>query len=92
MGFDPETFGTGAGGGIIGSIVGAIAIAFGFKSRMDRQDKDIDELKNNVVYKNVFYQLEKRLERIETKIDSLKRLRKRTLIRQWSSFLNGKGS
>ena len=71
---DIENIGYSAGSGVIG----AILIALGFKSRMDRQDKDVNNLKKTVVYKDTFellldrlQSLENRLEKIDSKIDRL---------------------
>ena len=39
-----------AGYGAGGTVVGAILVWLGFKSRLDRIDKDIDDLKSGVVW------------------------------------------
>jgi len=73
MDFDNLSYG--AGGGFISGLITAITIALGFKSRMDRQDKDIDSLKKNVVYKDTFEAtlkpIDNRLTRMEEKLDTL---------------------
>jgi len=73
MDFDNLSYG--AGGGLISGLLTAIAIALGFKSRLDRQDKDIESLKKNVVYKDTFEAtlkpIDNRLTRMEEKLDTL---------------------
>jgi len=70
-----DNLGYGAGGGLISGLITAIAVAFGFKSRLDRQDKDINSLKKNVVYKDTFEAtlkpIDNRLTRMEEKLDTL---------------------
>lgn len=73
-----DDVGYGAGGGFISGVIATIATAFGFKARMDRQDKDIDTLKKSVIYKDTFEQFEKRfvtgmekIDKIDEKIDTL---------------------
>jgi len=66
---DLENIGYSAGSGVIG----AILIALGFKSRMDRQDKDVNSLKKSVLYKDTFEQFEKRFDASVKQIDSIDR-------------------
>ena len=64
---DIENIGYSAGSGVIG----AILIALGLKSRMDRQDKDVNSLKQSVIYKDTFEQFEKRFDASIKQIDSI---------------------
>lgn len=64
---DLDNLGYGAGGGFLS----AILIALGFKSRMDKQDKEIENLKNSVVTKDVFAQFEKRFDAVTEKMDRI---------------------
>ncbi|MBT9170626.1 MAG: hypothetical protein DDT18_00970 [Actinobacteria bacterium] len=48
-------------------------MALGLKSRMDRQDRDINGLKQSVIYKDTFEQFEKRFDASVEKIDSIDR-------------------
>jgi hypothetical protein len=55
---DEKTLITG-GVGIGSGIFGAILTALGFKSRLDKVEKEYDEFKKNVVYKDVCEQCQK---------------------------------
>lgn len=73
-----DDVGYGAGGGFVSGIIATIIAALGFKSRQDRQDKEMDILKKAVVFKDVFEQFEKRfdvamekIEKMDNKIDTL---------------------
>lgn len=48
MNLDPEQIGVSAGGG---GIVGAVLAWLGFKSRLDAQDRKIEELQDNMLTK-----------------------------------------
>jgi len=65
----------GTGGGFLSGLLSALFIALGFKSRLDRQDKDIDSLKKNVIYRDTFEAtlrpIDNRLTRMEEKLDTL---------------------
>ncbi|MFZ2937647.1 MAG: hypothetical protein WA066_02960 [Candidatus Omnitrophota bacterium] len=69
MNFDNLGYGT--GGGLISGLITAIAVAFGFKSRLDRQDKDIDSLKKNVVYRDTFEEFKERFISLDNKVDKI---------------------
>ena len=68
---DINNLGYSGGGGLLGALMAWL----GFKSRIDRQDKEINELKKTVMYKDTCEATHKpidtTLERIEGKLDSL---------------------
>lgn len=73
-----DDIGVGAGGGFISGIIATIITALGFKSRQDRQEKEMDSLKETVIFKDTFEQFEKRfmvamekIDRMDNKIDML---------------------
>lgn len=73
-----DDVGYGAGGGFVSGIIATIITALGFKSRQDRQDKEMDTLKKTVIFKDTFEQFEKRfivamekIDRMDNKIDTL---------------------
>jgi hypothetical protein len=66
---------TGAGAGIGGGIVGAVLTLLGFKSRLDSQDKAIDEIRKTVQWKDTCIAthkpMDETLKRVELKLDRL---------------------
>ncbi len=61
----------GTGGGFLSGLLSALFIALGFKGRLDRQDKDIDDLKKNVVYKGTFEEFKERFISLNSKVDKI---------------------
>lgn len=71
MAFDGSDFLSGGGGGL----VGAVLTFLGFRERMNTQDKRIDALERDTVYKDVHVECSRSwhdaLARIDSKLDLL---------------------
>jgi hypothetical protein len=71
MAFDGSNLISGGGGGLLGTILTYL----GFKSRLDSQEKRIEQLEQDVVYKDVHTECSKAwhdaLARIDSKLDIL---------------------
>lgn len=71
MPLDIESAAGGAGGGIIGALLSF----FGSKQRMDRVDKDIDNMRDNTVLRNTCDKthsaVDQRLTSIDHKLDKI---------------------
>ena len=71
MAIDPETIGAGGGGGLLGTFLAWI----GFKSRIDKQDKEIGNLKKDVLFKDVFMEykegINQRFDNVDKKLDNI---------------------
>lgn len=71
MAFDGSDLISGGGGGLLGTILTYL----GFKSRLDSQEKRIEQLEQDVVYKDVHTECSKAwhdaLARIDSKLDIL---------------------
>lgn len=71
MSIDPETIGTGAGGGLLGTFLAWL----GFRDKINKQDEKISKLSESVVYKDTCNKCiggtNERLDRIEKKVEKI---------------------